>query len=99
MEIYLIGLAVALVGGLLMSRLTRLLHLPAVTAYLVAGLLLGPFFLGRLNVPGLGFNTLEEVNVLSIVSQTALGFIALCCRKFREVDRVRTHISDESRFV
>ena len=51
MEIYLIGLAVALVGGLLMSRLTRLLHLPAVTAYLVAGLLLGPFFLGRLNVP------------------------------------------------
>ena len=47
MEIYLIGLAVALVGGLLMSRLTRLLHLPAVTAYLVAGLLLGPFFLGR----------------------------------------------------
>ena len=59
MEIYLIGLAVALVGGLLMSRLTRLLHLPAVTAYLVAGLLLGPFFLGRLNVPGLGFNTLE----------------------------------------
>ena len=57
MEIYLIGLAVALVGGLLMSRLTRLLHLPAVTAYLVAGLLLGPFFLGRLNVPGLGFNT------------------------------------------
>ena len=48
MEIYLIGLAVALVGGLLMSRLTRLLHLPAVTAYLVAGLLLGPFFLGRL---------------------------------------------------
>lgn len=73
MEIYLIGLAVALVGGLLMSRLTRLLHLPAVTAYLVAGLLLGPFFLGRLNVPGLGFNTLDEVNVLSIVSQTALA--------------------------
>ena len=60
MEIYLIGLAVALVGGLLMSRLTRLLHLPAVTAYLVAGLLLGPFFLGRLNVPGLGFNTLRK---------------------------------------
>ena len=53
MEIYLIGLAVALVGGLLMSRLTRLLHLPAVTAYLVAGLLLGPFFLGNLQAASL----------------------------------------------
>ncbi|MGM9548493.1 MAG: cation:proton antiporter [Faecousia sp.] len=76
MEIYLICLAVALVGGLMMSRLSRLLHLPAVTAYLVAGLLLGPFFLGALNVPGLGFNSLEQVGTLSIISQTALGFIA-----------------------
>ena len=90
MEIYLIGLAVALVGGLLMSRLTRLLHLPAVTAYLVAGLLLGPFFLGRLNVPGLGFNTLEEVNVLSIVSQTALGFIAFAMGNEFRLSQLRT---------
>ena len=90
MEIYLIGLAVALVGGLLMSRLTRLLHLPAVTAYLVAGLLLGPFFLGRLNVPGLGFNTLDEVNVLSIVSQTALGFIAFAMGNEFRLSQLRT---------
>ena len=41
MEISLICLAVALVGGLMLSRLTKLIHLPAVTAYLVAGLLLG----------------------------------------------------------
>ncbi len=76
METYLICLAVALVGGLMLSRLTKLLHLPAVTAYLVAGLLLGPFFLGRLGISGLGFNTLEQVSTLSIVTQTALGFIA-----------------------
>ncbi len=76
MEIYLIGLAVAMVGGLMLSRLTRLVHLPAVTAYLVAGLLLGPFCLGALQVPGLGFNSLEQVEVMKIVSQTALGFIA-----------------------
>ncbi len=76
MEIYLICLAVALVGGLMLSRLTKLIHLPAVTAYLVAGLLLGPFCLGALKVPGLGFNSLEQVEVLSIVTQTALGFIA-----------------------
>jgi len=72
----LICLAAALIGGLLLSRLTKLMKLPAVTAYLVAGLLLGPFFLGRLNVPGLGFNTLEQVEGLSIITQTALGFIA-----------------------
>ena len=76
METYLICLAAALVGGLMLSRLTRLLHLPAVTAYLVAGLLLGPFCLGALQVPGLGFNTLEQVESLSVITQTALGFIA-----------------------
>ena len=71
-----ICLALALVGGLLLSRLTKLMKLPAVTAYLVAGLLLGPFVLGRLNLPGLGFNSLEQVEGLSIITQTALGFIA-----------------------
>ena len=76
MEIYLICLASALIGGLMLSRLTKLLNLPAVTAYLIAGLLLGPFVLGRLNIPGLGFQTLEQVKLISIVTQTALGFIA-----------------------
>ena len=76
MEIFLICLASALIGGLMLSRLTKLLNLPAVTAYLVAGLLLGPFALGRLNIPGLGFQTLEQVELLGIVTQTALGFIA-----------------------
>ena len=76
METYLICIAVALVGGLMMSRLTKLVNLPAVTAYLVAGLLLGPFFLGRLGVSGLGFNSLEQVEGMKIITQAALGFIA-----------------------
>ena len=76
MEIYLICLASALIGGLMLSRLTKRLNLPAVTAYLVAGLLIGPFVLGRLNVPGLGFNSLEQVEMLKVITQTALGFIA-----------------------
>ena len=76
METNLILLAVALVGGLMLSRVTKLLHLPAVTAYLVAGLLLGPFCLGALGVPGLGFNFLHQVEGLSVITQTALGFIA-----------------------
>ena len=76
METYLICLASALIGGLMLSRLTKLFHLPAVTAYLVAGLLLGPFALGRLNIAGFGFQSLEQVELMSIVTQTALGFIA-----------------------
>ena len=76
MGIYLICLAVALIGGLMLSRLTKKVNLPAVTAYLVAGLCLGPFLLGRLRIPGFGFSTLEQVESLRIVTQTALGFIA-----------------------
>lgn len=76
METYLICLASALIGGLMLSRLTKKLNLPAVTAYLVAGLLLGPFALGSLNIPGLGFQSLEQVELMGIVTQTALGFIA-----------------------
>ena len=76
MESYLICLAIALIGGLMFSRITKLLHLPAVTAYLVAGLFMGPFCIGALKLPGLGFNSLEQVENLSIITQTALGFIA-----------------------
>ena len=60
----------------MLSRLAKLLNLPAVTAYLVAGLLLGPFVLGRLHIPGLGFQSSEQVETLNIVTKTALGFIA-----------------------
>ena len=76
MENILIVLAVAVIGGLLMSRLTKLLRLPAVTAYLIAGLLLGPFCIGALGISGVGFQSLEQVEGLSILTQTALGFIA-----------------------
>ena len=76
MEISLICLAAALIGGLMLSRLTKLMGLPAVTAYLVAGLLLGPFFLGALQIPGFGFNSLEQVETLKVITNIALGFIA-----------------------
>ena len=76
MEISLICLALALIGGLMLSRLTKLVHLPTVTAYLIAGLLLGPFCLGALKLPGVGFNSLAQGEDLNIITQTALGFIA-----------------------
>lgn len=76
MEIYLILLAVALVAGLMLSRLAKKVNLPAVTAYLVAGLLLGPYCLGALKLPGFGFQSMHQVETLNIITQTALGFIA-----------------------
>ncbi len=76
METELICLAIAVIGGLLLSRLTKLLNLPAVTAYLVAGLILGPYCLGRVGILGFGFQTMEQVEMQSILTQTALGFIA-----------------------
>lgn len=78
MEQMLICLSIALIAGLLMSRLAKAVNLPAVTSYLVAGLLLGPFVLGRLGFSGLGigFGSLEQVEGYGVVTQVALGFIA-----------------------
>ena len=75
MEI-LFSLSIALFSGLLLSRLAKLLQLPAVTAYLVAGVLIGPFCIGAFGVEGLGFISLENVESYSIISDVALGFIA-----------------------
>lgn len=76
MKEILICLSVALIVGLLMTRLAKAVKLPAVTAYLITGLLLGPFFIGRLNISGVGFTSPEEVEGFGIIAQTALGFIA-----------------------
>lgn len=70
----LLTLSIALLSGLLLSRVAKKMGLPAVTAYLVAGVIIGPFCLGRL---GFGFN--EEYNppqYYSILCDLALGFIA-----------------------
>ncbi len=75
MEILLI-LSISLISGLLMSRLAKLVGLPAVTAYLVAGIIIGPFCLGRLGIPGLGFESLEQVKSMGVISDVAMGFIA-----------------------
>ena len=63
----------ALFAGLLMTRLFVKLKLPDVTAYLVAGVLIGPCVLGR---TGIGFTTSAQVDSLAVISDVALGFIA-----------------------
>jgi len=72
----LLALSVALFVGLMLSRLAKLLKLPAVTAYLVAGILVGPYVLGALNISGLGFTSHADVKSYAIISDVALGFIA-----------------------
>ena len=70
--------AIALLAGLLMTRVFKLLRLnfPDVTAFLIAGLLVGPYCLGRIGVPGLGFMSMDEVDGMSVITNAALGFIA-----------------------
>lgn len=86
----LLCLAIALLAGLLMSRLAKLVNLPAVTSYLIAGLLLGPFAIGALGFTGLGFVSLEIVDSLKIISQVALGFIAFAIGNEFRVSQLKT---------
>ena len=72
----LLSLSVAVLVGLLMTRVAKPLKLPSVTAYLVAGVLIGPYCLGLLGIQGLGFPTRQDVESLSLISDVALGFIA-----------------------
>ena len=73
----LLSLSIALFAGLMLSRLAKLVQLPAVTAYLVAGVIIGPFCLGAFNVQGLGFTALDiNTKAYSLLSDVALGFIA-----------------------
>ncbi len=72
----LLSISIALFAGLMLSRAAKLMKLPAVTAYLVAGILIGPYVLGAFKVPGLGFISMENVESFKILSEAALGFIA-----------------------
>ena len=72
----LLCLSVALFAGLMLSRVAKLLKLPAVTAYLVAGILVGPYVLGSLGFSGLGFTSMENIDAYDIIPDVALGFIA-----------------------
>ena len=71
----LLSLSIAILAGLMLSRVAKILKLPAVTAYLVAGVLIGPFLLGALNIPGIGI-THDQLPGFTIISDVALGFIA-----------------------
>jgi Kef-type K+ transport system membrane component KefB len=62
-----VNLGIILLSGLIMGRLFEQIKIPAVTGYLVAGLILGPIT---------GYFNVEDLNNFSIVGDIALGFIA-----------------------
>lgn len=76
----LLSIAIALLAGLLMTRVIKPLGLPAVTGYLIAGVLIGPFCLGALGrllgIEGLGFTSAEYLEKFGVIADVALGFIA-----------------------
>ena len=72
----LLSVSIALLAGLLMTRAFKPLKLPSVTAYLIAGVLIGPYCMGALGFEGIGFPSAHAVEKLSLISDVALGFIA-----------------------
>ena len=75
----LLSTAFSLFAGLIMTRAfkytigKRGIMLPDVTAFLIAGIIVGPYVLGNL---GIGFTSAKELSAVSILSSIALGFIA-----------------------
>jgi Kef-type K+ transport system membrane component KefB len=68
-------IALALLVGLLSSRLMKLIHLPNVTGYLIAGIIFGPYVLGPY-ISGWSVDGANQLSAISWISDLALGFIA-----------------------
>ena len=72
--VVIISVAVMLLSGFLMTRVTKRLRLPNVTAYIVAGILIGPYCLNL--VPQ------EIIDGTDFLSDIALAFIAFSTGEF-----------------
>ena len=69
-----ISVALMLFSGFLLTRITKLLRLPNVTAYIVAGILIGPF--------GLNLVPQNIIDGTDFLSDIALAFIAFSTGEF-----------------
>ena len=82
-----ISIGVILICGFLMTRLTKLLKLPNVTAYLIAGIIIGP---SMINVVPQQF-----IDSTSFLGDIALAFIAFSVGeyfKIKDINKVRPKI-------
>ncbi|MBQ8129009.1 MAG: cation:proton antiporter [Clostridia bacterium] len=73
-----LSVAIALFAGLMLTRVFKKLgmNFPDVTAFLIAGLIIGPYGMGRIAIPGVGFSSYDEVQTVGLLNTAALGFIA-----------------------
>ena len=73
----LIMVGLAMVAGLLLTRVMKLFNLPNVTGYLIAGLLIGPNFWNLVTGGSFGgLLTQQGLKDFNIITTVALGFIA-----------------------
>lgn len=91
----LLSVSVALLAGLLMTRVFKPFKLPSVTAYLIAGVLIGPYVIGALHIDNLGFTSMESVSHLGVISEMALGFIAFSIGSEFKLDDLK-HIGKQA---
>ncbi|MBR1707458.1 MAG: sodium:proton antiporter, partial [Clostridia bacterium] len=77
MKIFL-SVSIALFAGLMLTRVFKKLgfNFPDVTAFLIAGLLIGPYGIGRIGLRGVGFSSYADVTSVGLINEMALGFIA-----------------------
>lgn len=84
-SVIIISVAIMLFCGFLTTRLTKLLKLPNVTAYIITGIVIGPFLLDL--IP-------ETVSSgMSFISDIALAFIAFSVGEYFRVDVLRKNLS------
>ena len=76
-----LSLGIILILGFLMTRLTKLLKLPSVIAYLIVGILIGPCVINL--IPG------EFITRTSFISDVALAFIAFTAGEFFKFDVIK----------
>ena len=79
----LLSIVITLFMAFFMAKLVGYIHLPAVTGYLIGGVLVGPFALGAIGINGVGIITQSSpsgsvisASGLAVFTEIALGFIA-----------------------
>ena len=79
-----LSLGIILILGFLMTRLTKLLKLPSVIAYLLVGIIIGPCLINL--IPG------EFITRTSFISDVALVFVAFTAGEFFKFDIIKKSI-------
>lgn len=80
-SITIISIAIMLFAGFLLTRLTKLIKLPNVTAYIVAGILIGPYCLNLIPT--------NFVTNTSFLADVSLAFIAFSTGEFFRFDALK----------